>query len=74
MAGTITETSSGLGHVRRLTFACTGDAVTGALPEHQIAERFVGGARLLRFVTDPGALTSPSASASPSVSPSSSVR
>ena len=73
MAGTIVETKTGSGHIKRLTFAAVGDASNGSLPEHVINEKFVGGARLIRFVANPGALTSPSASSSSSVSPSSSA-
>lgn len=52
MAGTVTQTASLAGNLRRLTFTCTADAADGSFPATDATTRIEG--RLLKLVTNPG--------------------
>ena len=47
MAGTVTQTASSEGNVRRLTFTCTADAADGSFPATDATTRIEG--RLLKL-------------------------
>lgn len=58
MAGTITQSYTSIGHIRRVTLTCTGDAADGSFPATALTTPIEG--RLLKLVTNPGA-TAPTA-------------
>lgn len=57
MAGTITLSHQEIGHIRKITATCTGDAADGSYPDTALPS-FEG--RLLQLKTNPGA-TAPTA-------------
>ena len=54
MPGTVLQTSSLAGNIRRLTFTCTADAAAATFPDTAVTEKIEG--RLLKLVTTPGAV------------------
>lgn len=54
MPGTVTQSASLLGHIRRLTFTCVADAAAATFPDTVVTEAIEG--RLLKLVTNPGAV------------------
>jgi len=50
--GTITQTATLVGHIRRLTFTCTASSTDGSFPATVVTTPIEG--RLLKLVTNPG--------------------
>ena len=58
MAGTVTQSYTSIGHIRRVTLTCVADAADGSFPSTALTTKIEG--RLLKLVTNPGA-TAPQA-------------
>lgn len=50
--GTVTQTHSRTGNIRKVVFTCTGDAADGSFPATALSVPIEG--RLIQIVTDPG--------------------